>query len=330
MLEKESDPKSNTKVAIKEAVKTLSGGYNAIKNYGVVTAEAKVKETREAAVAAVPETAEATTSPMSQRKQQPQQQPTWTQVVSRKEKKEAKRDARIPQPPKPRPISLTVRQEGKSYADLARELKGCVNPADQGVTVQFLHSTTDGGVRIVMNPGEGAAEGVRKIAAAIGEKMEDAKKAIAGVKMRVVILGIDDVTELDEVKGAAEKVVGHELMGQVSITLRKTRRGDQIATIVTARSIADTLLQGGGKIRIGWLNCTIREDNRPMRCFKCWKDGHQASRCNGPDLSRKCFNCGSDEHKVSECANAAKCLKCEGGHRTGARECKGKKPSGVI
>ena len=105
-----------------------------------------------------------------------------------------------------------------------------------------------------------------------------AQKAIAEVlkeEAQVICKGpqeihdVDDITTKDDIVAALQKETGDTREISVdSIKIRKAHRGTQVATVTLPVATAQKLLDGNGKIRIGWVNCRIKEIKRPIQFFK--------------------------------------------------------------
>jgi len=56
---------------------------------------------------------------------------------------------------------------------------------------------------------------------------------------------------------------------------------------------------------------------RPVRCFNCFRLGHQSSVCNSKKL---CKNCSNEFHNEA-CVNVPKCINCSGPHSSSDTKC---------
>lgn len=76
---------------------------------------------------------------------------------------------------------------------------------------------------------------------------------------------------------------------------------EQKMALATADGETASLLLRNGRIKIGWMNCRIRQRLTVTRCHRCLDYGHIKVNCKGPDRSAACWKCGKDGHKANEC-----------------------------
>ncbi|KAK9687557.1 hypothetical protein QE152_g36182 [Popillia japonica] len=93
-------------------------------------------------------------------------------------------------------------------------------------------------------------------------------------------------------------------------SLRPSWNGNQVATVQMERRSANLLIKDG-KIKIGWINCRVRERVVVMRCYKCLEFGHLTKECKGPDRSNLCINCHQPGHKIKDCKATHFCPACQ-------------------
>ena len=84
-----------------------------------------------------------------------------------------------------------------------------------------------------------------------------------------------------------------------------------MASIKLPEEVARKVIGDRGKIRIGLVNCSVKEVTSPQKCFKCWNTGHIASKCPSQiDRSGLCLKCGQPGHKIADCKKEPHCLLC--------------------
>ena len=62
----------------------------------------------------------------------------------------------------------------------------------------------------------------------------------------------------------------------------------------------------------------LTEVRKPLRCFNCWKFGHQSNSCHGISICRKC---GESDHRSDLCSNISKCVNCKKKHESNDINC---------
>ena len=94
-------------------------------------------------------------------------------------------------------------------------------------------------------------------------------------------------------------------------SLRRSYEETQIAHVRLPAEVAREVNGERGKIRIGLVNCSIREINEPLKCFRCWHPRHVArQRKSDIDRTDLCIKCGKIGHKIADCTNEAHCVIC--------------------
>ncbi|EFN72877.1 hypothetical protein EAG_01352, partial [Camponotus floridanus] len=71
---------------------------------------------------------------------------------------------------------------------------------------------------------------------------------------------------------------------------------------------ADDLAKAA-RIRIEWTTGVELAAARPTHCFRCWGEGHVASRCRSAE-DRSCNRCGTVGHTAASCQAVPYCLSC--------------------
>lgn len=156
---------------------------------------------------------------------------------------------------------------------------------------------------------------------AISEKIGNEVR-LTNNMMTIHILDVDATTTKEETVRAITGIVGSKDPQEITITsMRPSRDGNQIVTVQAPRVKANILVKAG-RIKIGWVNCRIRERVTVIRCFRCLGFGHRANECNGPDRSDRCLNCHQVGHRAKECTGLHYCPSCETDeHRADTTKC---------
>ena len=116
---------------------------------------------------------------------------------------------------------------------------------------------------------------------------EEAEVTCKKNEVDLEIRDIDETTTLHEVHAAlVEASRGYPDIASGAVkTLREAYGKTQIAFVRLSVKTAQRIMGETGKIRIGLVNCSVREVYRPLRCYKCWHVGHIASQCKS-DIDR--------------------------------------------
>ena len=250
----------------------------------------------------------------------------WETVTSKKERRKQmkeqlpKQQAKEPRPEpkrkKPRkwirPNALIVRPaEKEKYAEILHRIKQDVPDEQVRTTVERIHKTNTGDMLITLSrKSADKGEALKKTIADILK--EEAKVICKGPQETIEIRDVDDDTTKADIQSALQKEAGEACdIPLETIKIRKAYRGTQTATVTLSAITAQKLLEGNGKVRIGWVNCRIRATKKPIQCYKCWHFGHHGVQCKSKvDRTKLCIRCGQEGHKIADCKNSAKCALC--------------------
>lgn len=215
--------------------------------------------------------------------------------------------------------TVIIKAEGKTYAELLKSLKENVDIKGLGLSVKNLRKTNSGDVLLKVGGGRKEADALK----------EEIKSKVGGTtvtvktKERVLhIADIDAVTTIEEVQASLDSFPECKpLKGIYVKSLRPTKDGNQMATVLALPAIAEILLKKK-RVNIGWSRCRIRERVVVPRCYRCLEFGHIAHECKGENHETECINCSETGHKAKECKAPAKCRFCEGAsHRSDSTRC---------
>lgn len=212
---------------------------------------------------------------------------------------------------KPRLDALLVKPaQGKSYAEVLRELRAKAKPEESGTEIKAVRKTRKGDMLLELGPNTkdkaSFSSALKKI---LGER---ANITTLEPKETLEFRDLDSLTTTDEVQTAVNDMLGNT--DDVRITLTNPNsRGLRMAIVQLNHRQAARLLETA-RIKIGWINSRIRRRVEVTRCFKCFGYGHRQSACPGPDRRSQglCINCGEKGHQRKDCKNSARCFLCTG------------------
>lgn len=215
--------------------------------------------------------------------------------------------------------SVIVKAEGRTYVELLKTVKEKVDVERLGVSVRTLRRTNAGNVLLRVEGGRKEANTLRE---EIKSKVLGAEVTIRSNDKVLHVADIDAATTREEVQTTLDSLPECTPPGSVYVkSLRPTRDGNQIATVLAPAELADALLKRR-RITIGWSRCRLRERVDVLRCYRCLEFGHLTNSCKGQDRSADCINCGVKGHKAKDCKNLPKCIHCDGApHRSDSTKC---------
>lgn len=214
--------------------------------------------------------------------------------------------------------ALVIKAEGRTYADLLRTVKSKVDPGKVGVTVREIRKTKKGDMLLTID----SSGTPNKLKDEILNGIQGSSVNVIGRKDKLInIIDLDAVTTADEI---IEQMVDQFQVRKEDLlikNLRPTSIGKQIATVSVNSEQAVKILNAG-KVKIGWLNCRIRERVLVQKCYRCLSFGHVARNCQGPNRANTCYKCCQEGHKAAACMNIEYCHICkQNGHNAGSLKC---------
>jgi len=236
----------------------------------------------------------------------------WTEVVKKKKKNKvpAKMDDE-PHATKPkseklkrrgtrtRPAAIVVDVNNQAdLPNLVKKIRDGVNPEVIGERVVGMRQTKAGHLLLEI---KGDAEEVEAIRKEVAKTTGDgAEVRSLQQRMRIEIRDIDQWTTAEEVADAVSVASGSNHADTRVINIRKGFGASQTALALVPTAIGKKVVEQG-RMKIGMVNCRIRQAERKMRCFRCLSSGHMSRECNGPDRSLCCRRCGVTGHQAAKC-----------------------------
>lgn len=210
---------------------------------------------------------------------------------------------------KPRPETLLIKPNGKSFAEVLREIRTNVNPEDTETEIRSIRKTMKGDILVELSEGtknkDDFCNALKNIVGQYATVANLEKKAL------VKIIDIDSFTTKQEVEEAVKKVL-KDYNGEFKVNLTKPNFREQMIAFIHIDERGSIELLKQDHIKIGWINCRVRHGTKITRCYKCLSYGHGRSNCQGPDRMSQgiCMKCGETGHKKINCVAAPKCVLC--------------------
>ncbi|CAB0028343.1 unnamed protein product [Trichogramma brassicae] len=199
-------------------------------------------------------------------------------------------------------VVVVKAKDPKSYAEILKLLRSEPTLQDSVSSVNKVRRSAGGELlqldRACTSPDE------------LGRKLDSAIGELGSATSRTPMTAI----EIKDLDGATE--LGLEAVR----SLRKAFAGTQTAVVTLPDQLAAKAIKLG-RIRVGWVNCRIREKNEVRRCYRCWEPGHMAARCRGPDRKSCCRRCGQEGHMAKICQNVPSCLLCRDSPTRNSQAC---------
>ena len=162
-------------------------------------------------------------------------------------------------------------KDGESYTEILKAMKAKVNPQNVGAEVLSIRRTRREKILLVLNKGGGGGGGGGVTSRPSRRPSIRQFLEKAGVKSLVLKRSFE-VRDLDET------VTREEVVAALCIALSKPDLGNQcrmykhfgrVQTAVVRLTEANVRsLLGLGRLRVGWVNCRIREHVELARCFR--------------------------------------------------------------
>uniref|UniRef100_A0A182SSQ4 CCHC-type domain-containing protein n=1 Tax=Anopheles maculatus TaxID=74869 RepID=A0A182SSQ4_9DIPT len=212
-----------------------------------------------------------------------------------------------------------------SYADILRVLRTDESLTTVGQQMSKVRRTKNGSLLFELKHGREA----NPLTSALEKALEGKAKVSARAPITTVeCRNLDEIATPEEVSVAIREMHGVVISPEAIRVRPAFPKGTQRAFFALYKADAEKLLSKP-RLQVGWTVCSLREVIRETKCYHCWRLGHNASQCTGPDHTALCMKCGDKGHKRVECVSQQKCLDCSGesayGHATGSYHCPNKR-----
>ena len=155
-------------------------------------------------------------------------------------------------------------KDSESYAEILTAMKAKVNPQNAEAEVLSIRRTRRDEILLVLRKGVDVSTCVKALDQAVGEKAE-VKASVS--KTSLEVRDLDKTVTREEVVAALCIALGKPNLGD-QCRLYKRFGGVQTAVVRLTEADAWSLL-GFGRLRVGWVNCRIREHAEVALCFRC-------------------------------------------------------------
>ena len=256
------------------------------------------------------------------RGQTPKKDGEW-QLVEEKKKKKKKKDKKKKEVPVPSAQELKTMgkfarrssaarsgdairvsaKDGEPYADILKAMKAKVNPQNAGAEVLSIRRTRREEILLVLRKGGDISTFEKALDQVVGEKAEINSLVL---KRTLEVRDLDETVTREKVVAALCIALGKPDLGD-QCRLYKRFGGVQTAVVRLTEADARSLL-GLGRLRVGWVNCRIREHVEVARCFRCQGYGHVSRGCTLPARKDACWRCRGASHVAKECKASPRCL----------------------
>ncbi|KAL7726487.1 hypothetical protein ACLKA6_001109 [Drosophila palustris] len=191
---------------------------------------------------------------------------------------------------RPRLDAIIIAASGEqSYADILRKVKTDEKLSGFGQAVERIRKTQKGELILQLNKSGEDTSAFRELI------RED----------------LDEVTTSEDIREAIKNQLQISDIPPEDISLRKAYDSTQIATVRMSAECARNALNVG-RLKVGWVNCRLRERVSLTRCFKCLEFGHMARQCTSEvDRSDMCRRCGLKGHIAKDCEREPQCMLCK-------------------
>ena len=239
------------------------------------------------------------------------------QKVGKRRTRAAKR-----RPVRPDLIILRVKEGGPSYAEMLRSMKEDPSLKTVGDNVTKVRRNAAGNLLLELKKSAAA----NQMSVALSQKLGDSASVVTRTQETTLeIRDLDESTTTADVRAALEARLEMNIDEAVIKSIRKAYGSTQTAVLRLPMEVARKLSETG-KLRVGWVNCRIREKTEVRKCYRCWAFGHLARDCTGTDRTKCCLRCGEGGHKRATCKSAeARCVVCSDNakrnHPTGSFGC---------
>lgn len=213
---------------------------------------------------------------------------------------------------KPKEIADKGAKNDKTAIKVRENLRQQINPGKIGVGITMGKTTRNGEVILQCNTEQSLSKLQNSIQANLGEKYSVAEKELNKNRLKIISIHESEyVTNDDEL---IHKILNQNDLeldsSEIKVIHRSKIVNQKFNLIVEVNKYLYHKLILQSRIFVGWSRCRFFEDFGILRCFKCNKFGHTASKCTGDTICPRC----AGRHKHTECKlenkTLVKCINC--------------------
>ncbi|XP_044316453.1 uncharacterized protein LOC123037863 [Drosophila rhopaloa] len=212
-----------------------------------------------------------------------------------------------------RPEAVLVKPaEGRSYAEVLRELRENLKPDETDTAIRSVRKTKSGDLLLELAKGSKS----EKLCESIKHTLkENATVRTIRPLSKLEIRDLDSLTNEEEVITAIKFIIGEQSQ-EVKVRLTGANNSEQKRAFVILPTEEAAKILKEPRIKIGWTRCRVKRCIEVTRCFRCFGVGHLQRDCSGPDRRDLCIRCGETGHKMRNCTKTPKCCLCAYENRT--------------
>lgn len=209
--------------------------------------------------------------------------------------------------------TLIIKPKEKQESNITKgDLKEKINPKEMAIGVENLREGREGAV-IINCSNSNTKEKIReKVATELGHQYN----VVDGVQKnpKLIIRGVeedfidgDDSMVLDSLIEQNDLSINDDSIFKVQAKYKRKGKVNKGNIILTVDGTLKNKICQMEKLNIGWRRCMVQEYFNIVRCFKCARYGHTATKCENKTT---CYNCGKD-HKTNDCnCDTLTCINC--------------------
>lgn len=188
-----------------------------------------------------------------------------------------------------------------------RELESGVDPVNLKLKINHMKNLGNGTIKIQCNSKNDSDKLKEAISSKLGDKYLAEENILKKPKIKIVGVKLDHEwtkTELQktiiEQNSIIDEIDSFEIEHIKYVAFKKT----YVIFVNVNGNLFKKIMCSGNKLFLGWQSCTVYDNNRLIRCFKCQGFNHTQSKCRNKLMCSFC----AGEHSLDKC-NLNECEK---------------------